>query len=37
MIERGASYQRQLAVAQENGGDLRAVVQHLVGELRDSL
>ena len=37
MIERGASYQRQLADAQENGGDLRAVVQHLVGELRDSL
>ena len=37
MIERGASFQRQLAVAQENGGDLRAVVQHLVGELRDSL
>ncbi|SBN63827.1 carboxylate-amine ligase [Curtobacterium sp. 9128] len=37
MIERGASYQRQLQVAQENDGDLRAVVRHLVGELRDSL
>ncbi len=37
MTERGASYQRQLTVAQENGGDLRAVVSHLVAELRDSL
>ncbi|WP_420364879.1 glutamate--cysteine ligase [Curtobacterium sp. L3-7] len=37
MIERGASYQRQLQVAQENDGDLRSVVRHLVGELRDSL
>ncbi|OII10799.1 glutamate--cysteine ligase [Curtobacterium sp. MCBA15_008] len=37
MIERGASYQRQLQVAQENGGDLRAVVRHLVTELRESL
>ncbi len=37
MIERGASYQRQLQVAQENDGDLRAVVRHLVAELRDSL
>jgi len=37
MIERGASYQRQLQVAQENDGDLRTVVRHLVGELRDSL
>jgi carboxylate-amine ligase len=37
MIERGASYQRQLQVAQENGGDLRAVVRHLVTEFRDAL
>uniref|UniRef100_A0A942T0I1 Putative glutamate--cysteine ligase 2 n=1 Tax=Neobacillus citreus TaxID=2833578 RepID=A0A942T0I1_9BACI len=37
MIEQGASYQRQLRVAQENGGDLRAVVRHLVTELRESL
>ncbi|WP_222121913.1 glutamate--cysteine ligase [Curtobacterium pusillum] len=37
MIERGASYQRQLKVAQENGGDLRAVVRHLVTEFRESL
>ncbi|WP_439694398.1 glutamate--cysteine ligase [Curtobacterium sp. SP.BCo] len=37
MIANGASYQRQLQVAQENGGDLRAVVRHLVTELRDSL
>ncbi|MDF2808582.1 MAG: glutamate--cysteine ligase, partial [Cellulosimicrobium sp.] len=37
MIERGASYQRQLQVAQENGGDLRAVVRHLVTEFREAL
>ncbi|WP_222122117.1 glutamate--cysteine ligase [Curtobacterium sp. 9128] len=37
MIEHGASYQRQLAVAQQHDGDLRAVVRHLVQELRDSL
>ncbi len=37
MIERGASYQRQLAVAQEHGGDLREVVRHLVTEFRESL
>jgi len=37
MITEGASYQRQLRVAQENGGDLRAVVRHLVTELHDSL
>lgn len=30
---RGASYQRQHKVAQDNGGDLRAVVDSLVGEL----
>ncbi|MBT2501610.1 glutamate--cysteine ligase [Curtobacterium sp. ISL-83] len=37
MIADGASYQRQLAVAAENGGDLRAVVRHLVREFRESL
>ncbi|WIB58973.1 glutamate--cysteine ligase [Curtobacterium sp. MCLR17_007] len=37
MIERGASYQRQLAVAQQHGGDLREVVRHLVTEFTDSL
>lgn len=37
MIERGASYQRQLQVAQENGGDLREVVRHLVTEFREAL
>ncbi|RUQ02692.1 glutamate--cysteine ligase [Curtobacterium sp. HSID17257] len=37
MITEGASYQRQLRVAQESGGDLRAVVRHLVTELRESL
>lgn len=30
----GASYSRQLAVADAAGGDLRAVVRHLVGEFR---
>ncbi|WP_319437304.1 glutamate--cysteine ligase [Mycobacterium sp. RTGN5] len=30
---RGASYQRQHKVAEDNGGDLRAVVDSLVGEL----
>ena len=30
---RGASYQRQHRVAVESGGDLRAVVDSLVGEL----
>ena len=30
---RGASYQRQRRVAEENGGDLRAVVDSIVGEL----
>jgi carboxylate-amine ligase len=31
--ERGASYQRQRRVAEEHDGDLRAVVDALVGEL----
>ncbi|SFL91709.1 carboxylate-amine ligase [Geodermatophilus ruber] len=33
----GASYQRQRAVAAASGGDLRAVVDSLVAELRDGL
>ncbi|MBF4608535.1 glutamate--cysteine ligase [Curtobacterium sp. VKM Ac-1393] len=37
MIANGASYQRQLTVAQEHGGDLREVVRHLVTEFRESL
>jgi glutamate---cysteine ligase / carboxylate-amine ligase len=32
---RGASYQRQRAVAEQAGGDLRAVTRSLVSELRD--
>lgn len=31
----GASYERQVAVASEHDGDLRAVVRHLIGEFRD--
>ena len=34
---RGASYQRQRAVAAEHDGDLVAVVDSVVRELRDSL
>lgn len=37
ILERGASYQRQLAVAAANGGSLKAVVAALVSELRDGL
>jgi carboxylate-amine ligase len=37
ILDRGASYQRQLAVAAENGGSLKAVVASLVSELRDGL
>jgi carboxylate-amine ligase len=33
----GASYQRQRAVAAANGGDLRAVVDSLLAEMRDGL
>ena len=33
-LSQGASYSRQLAVAEASGGDLRAVVRHLVGEFR---
>ncbi len=35
ILERGASYQRQLAVAEAHGGSTKAVVAHLVSELRD--
>ena len=35
IIERGASYQRQLRVSDANPGDLRAVVTHLVHELQE--
>ena len=34
IIERGAGYQRQRRVAAANGGDLRAVVQDGIRQLR---
>jgi carboxylate-amine ligase len=37
ILDHGASYQRQRAVAAANGGSLRAVVGSLVAELRDGL
>ncbi|MET3770063.1 carboxylate-amine ligase [Marisediminicola sp. UYEF4] len=37
VLEGGASYQRQLRVAEEAGGSLKAVVASLVKELRDGL
>jgi carboxylate-amine ligase len=37
ILERGASYQRQLRVADENGGSLQAVVSSLTHELRNGL
>ena len=37
IVDRGASYQRQLAVAESNGGSLKSVVASLVTELRDGL
>ena len=37
IMDAGASYQRQLAVAAENAGSLKAVVASLVSELRDGL
>jgi gamma-glutamyl:cysteine ligase YbdK (ATP-grasp superfamily) len=37
ILEGGASYQRQRAVAATNGGDLTAVVDSLVSEMRDGL
>ena len=33
-LAQGASYARQLAVADASGGDLRQVVQHLIREFR---
>ena len=37
ILDRGASYQRQLGVAADNGGSLKAVVASLVSELRDGV
>jgi carboxylate-amine ligase len=37
ILRRGASYQRQQAVAEAHGGSLKAVVAHLVKELRDGI
>jgi glutamate---cysteine ligase / carboxylate-amine ligase len=37
IVDRGASYQRQLRVATANAGSLKAVVSSLVRELRDGL
>jgi carboxylate-amine ligase len=37
LIERGASYQRQRAAAAEHNGDLTAVVDLLLAEMRDGL
>jgi carboxylate-amine ligase len=37
LIQRGASYQRQRAVAAANNGDLAAVVDSLIAEMRDGL
>jgi carboxylate-amine ligase len=37
IVDGGASYQRQRAVAERTSGDLVAVVDSVVGELRDSL
>ncbi|MCW2696634.1 MAG: glutamate--cysteine ligase, partial [Modestobacter sp.] len=37
LLTAGASYQRQRAVAAAHDGDLRAVVDSLLGELRDGL
>ncbi|WP_440709761.1 glutamate--cysteine ligase [Herbiconiux sp. YIM B11900] len=37
ILDHGASYQRQLRVAEENGGSLRAVVASLTKELRHGL
>jgi carboxylate-amine ligase len=37
ILDRGASYQRQLLVAADNGGSLKAVVASLVAELRDGV
>ncbi|MDQ1128807.1 glutamate--cysteine ligase [Microbacterium sp. SORGH_AS_0888] len=34
ILSQGASYERQIAVAEASGGDLRAVVDHLIREFR---
>jgi carboxylate-amine ligase len=36
-MAKGASYERQRRVATENGGDLRAVVDALLAEMRVGL
>jgi len=37
ILDKGAGYQRQRAVAAANGGSLKAVVAGLVSELRDGI
>ncbi|BDI21901.1 glutamate--cysteine ligase [Herbiconiux sp. L3-i23] len=37
ILDRGASYERQLRTAARNGGSLKSVVAHLVAELRDGI
>ena len=37
ILDRGASYERQLGVAVRNNGSLKSVVAHLVAELRDGI
>jgi carboxylate-amine ligase len=37
ILQRGASYERQLSTAARNGGSLKSVVSALVAELRDGL
>lgn len=37
IMELGASYQRQLAIADMNGGDLKSVIASLVGEMKTGL
>ncbi|MBW8872835.1 MAG: carboxylate--amine ligase, partial [Leifsonia sp.] len=37
ILDTGGSYQRQLAVAEQNGGSLQAVVSSLTHELRSGL
>jgi carboxylate-amine ligase len=37
ILDRGASYERQLSVSARNGGSLKAVVAALVAELRDGI
>jgi len=37
ILDKGASYQRQLSAAARNNGSLKSVVGHLVAELRDGI